>query len=194
MARPREFDMAKALDGAMGAFWDKGYGNTTLPDLLKAMKLTRGSFYKAFDSKHAVYLAALNRYDAVLISPAAQKLGDRAAGPGRARIAQQFEAMLALCGTKGWRSGCFLCKASVDMAPHDKAVEALVNGMMAKLELGFATALKELPSPRTPRHVTALARQLTASFFGIQVMRTAGLPVTKISDAISQTLAAVSSR
>jgi TetR/AcrR family transcriptional regulator, transcriptional repressor for nem operon len=191
VARPREFDMAKALDGAMDAFWDKGYGNTTLPDLLKAMKLTRGSFYKAFESKHAVYLAALKRYDDELISPAAHNLENPSAGLARARIAHQFEAMLALCGTKGWRNGCFLCKASVDMAPHDKNVEKIVNAMMQKLEHGFVTALKEADTERSARQNTTLARQLTASFFGIQVMRTAGVPQKNISDAIAQTLMTV---
>jgi TetR/AcrR family transcriptional regulator, transcriptional repressor for nem operon len=183
--------MAKALNGAMDAFWEKGYGNTTLPDLLKAMKLTRGSFYKAFESKHAVYLAALRRYDDELISPAARNLADGRAGSAKARIANQFESMLALCGTKNWRSGCFLCKASVDMAPHDKQVEAIVNAMMVKLEHGFAVALKEAGTTRSARQDTALARQLTASFFGIQVMRTAGMPQKSISDAISQTLTAI---
>jgi TetR/AcrR family transcriptional regulator, transcriptional repressor for nem operon len=183
--------MGTALDGAMEAFWDKGYGNTTLPDLLKAMKLTRGSFYKAFDSKHAVYLAALKRYDDELISPAAHNLKATSSGLAKARIARQFEAMLLLCGTKGWRNGCFLCKASVDMAPHDKAVEKIVNAMMQRLEHGFVVALKEADATRTPRQNTALARQLTASFFGIQVMRTAGVPQKNISDAISQTLMAV---
>jgi TetR/AcrR family transcriptional regulator, transcriptional repressor for nem operon len=187
VARPREFNMEKALDGAMNAFWDKGYGNTTLPDLLKAMKLTRGSFYKAFDSKHAVYLAALKRYDDELISPAVEALsaGD---GAPRQRIARQFQSMLELCGTKGWRSGCFLCKASVDMAPHDRAVESAVHGMMSKLERGFVSALSARDHSQTPQRTHAMARQLTASFFGIQVMRTAGVPQKNIADAISQTL------
>jgi TetR/AcrR family transcriptional regulator, transcriptional repressor for nem operon len=182
--------MEKALDGAMNAFWDKGYGNTTLPDLLKAMKLTRGSFYKAFDSKHAVYLAALKRYDDELISPAVEALSAGNGAP-KQRIARQFESMLQLCGTKGWRSGCFLCKASVDMAPHDRDVEIAVNGMMTKLERGFVSALGARNGKQSSQHTLALARQLTASFFGIQVMRTAGVPQKSIADAIAQTLAMV---
>ncbi|NIQ96073.1 MAG: helix-turn-helix transcriptional regulator, partial [Desulfuromonadales bacterium] len=63
MARPREFDVDEALDRAMGVFWLKGYEGTSLQDLLKAMKIARGSLYKAFEDKHSIYLAALDRYD-----------------------------------------------------------------------------------------------------------------------------------
>ena len=50
MARPRAFDEDVALDGAMHIFWRQGYGATNLPDLLNAMGLTRGSFYKAYNT------------------------------------------------------------------------------------------------------------------------------------------------
>ena len=76
MARPREFEMDEALEGAMQIFWRQGYGATNLPDLLKAMGLTRGSFYKAFGDKRSVYLEALKRYDENNISAAVQLLGD----------------------------------------------------------------------------------------------------------------------
>jgi TetR/AcrR family transcriptional regulator, transcriptional repressor for nem operon len=181
MARPREFDMGTALDGAMHEFWDHGFGNTTLPGLLKAMKLTRGSFYKAFDSKHAVYLAALQRYEEQKITPAVASLAKGGTHP----IRMHFRSLLQACDTPDWRSGCFLCKASVDMAPHDRDVEALVNRMLARLEKAFARGLEEKFGSRERR---ARARQLTATFMGLQVMRTAGVPIPVIRDTVEQSL------
>ena len=63
MARPREFDIDQALERAMNVFWTKGYEGASLQDLLDAMNIARGSLYKAFEDKHSVYLAALDRYD-----------------------------------------------------------------------------------------------------------------------------------
>ena len=63
MARPREFDIDEALERAMDVFWTKGYDGASLQDLLEAMNIARGSLYKAFQDKHSVYLAALDRYD-----------------------------------------------------------------------------------------------------------------------------------
>ena len=63
MARPREFDIDTALARALDVFWEKGYGDASLPDLLEGMKLTRGSLYKAFADKETLYLRVLERYD-----------------------------------------------------------------------------------------------------------------------------------
>ncbi|MCV6546005.1 MAG: TetR/AcrR family transcriptional regulator, partial [Cohaesibacter sp.] len=62
--------MQDALHGAMDIFWVQGYAATNLPDLLKAMGITRGSFYKAFVDKRSVYLAALDFYDQNVVSSA----------------------------------------------------------------------------------------------------------------------------
>src|ERR1700753_2564254 len=60
--RPREFDADAAIERAMGVFWSCGYHGTSLPDLLEATKLSRGSLYTAFGDKHGLFLRALDRY------------------------------------------------------------------------------------------------------------------------------------
>nr|MDQ3318315.1 TetR/AcrR family transcriptional regulator [Actinomycetota bacterium] len=45
MARTKEFRPEVALDAAMHLFWRKGYGATSMRDLLDAMCIGRGSFY-----------------------------------------------------------------------------------------------------------------------------------------------------
>ena len=74
MARPREFNADDALNGAMEIFWRQGYKATNLPDLLSAMGLTRGSFYKAFHDKRAVYLDVLDLYDESVVQGAVDML------------------------------------------------------------------------------------------------------------------------
>jgi len=60
--RPREFDADVVIERAMGIFWSRGYHGTSLPDLLEATKLSRGSLYSAFGDKHTLFLRALDRY------------------------------------------------------------------------------------------------------------------------------------
>src|SRR6185369_1509438 len=60
--RPREFDTDAAIERAMGVFWSSGYHGTSLPDLLEATNLSRGSLYAAFGDKHGLFLCALDRY------------------------------------------------------------------------------------------------------------------------------------
>jgi len=66
MARVREFDYDKAMEKAMFLFWKKGYTNTSLRDLLKAMGIGEGSFYNTFKSKRNAYLESLKHYDATV--------------------------------------------------------------------------------------------------------------------------------
>src|SRR5436190_18912391 len=63
--RPREFDMDTALDGAVRVYCERGYHATSIGDLTAAMELATGSIYKAFRDKHAVFMAALDRYTAL---------------------------------------------------------------------------------------------------------------------------------
>jgi AcrR family transcriptional regulator len=60
--RPREFDTDVAVERAMEVFWTSGYHGTSLPDLLQATRLSRGSLYAAFGDKHGLFLRALDRY------------------------------------------------------------------------------------------------------------------------------------
>jgi AcrR family transcriptional regulator len=60
--RPREFDMDKALDGALRVFWLKGYDGASLTDLTKAMGINRPSMYAAFGNKEQLYCKTLDRY------------------------------------------------------------------------------------------------------------------------------------
>lgn len=47
----------------MRVFWRKGYANTSLRDLLDAMKIGEGSFYNEFRGKKQLYLTCLDRYN-----------------------------------------------------------------------------------------------------------------------------------
>ena len=57
--------MDTALDGAVRVFCERGYHATSIGDLTAAMRLATGSVYKAFRDKHAVFLAAFERYATV---------------------------------------------------------------------------------------------------------------------------------
>ena len=63
MARTLEFDYGKAIDRATRLFWKKGYSDTSLRDLLKAMGIGEGSFYNTLKSKKQLYLECLKHYN-----------------------------------------------------------------------------------------------------------------------------------
>lgn len=62
--RPRAFDRATALRGAMEAFWESGYEGTKLTDLTAAMGINSASLYNAFGSKEELFREAVALYGA----------------------------------------------------------------------------------------------------------------------------------
>ena len=60
--RPRKFDRSIALQKAMEVFWKKGFENTSMPNLIEAMKINSPSIYAAFGSKEKLFLEAAELY------------------------------------------------------------------------------------------------------------------------------------
>lgn len=62
MPRNKEFDIDEKLEIARNLFWEKGYHNTSLNDLEKALKINRSSLYQTFGNKHSLFVKCLLDY------------------------------------------------------------------------------------------------------------------------------------
>jgi len=184
MARPRAFDPDIAMDKAMVLFWDVGFEEASLAELLGAMQITKGSFYKAFRDKKSVYLAALDRYNDQVISGTVAYLGDPAAGTGRVRILGLFDKVANAVNDDGDRLGCFLCNALIDKAAGGGEAEAKLQAMTHRLETGFRRALLEDDFEDDAARATA--RGLLSAYFGLRVLGRAGLSSDMVGDCIGQ--------
>ncbi|KJE34920.1 TetR family transcriptional regulator [Thalassospira sp. HJ] len=64
MGRHREFDAEQVLDAALNVFWKKGYEGTSLDDLTRETGVARPGLYSVFGNKEALFLKALDSYEA----------------------------------------------------------------------------------------------------------------------------------
>lgn len=160
MARPRSFDETTALDAAMNLFWARGYEGTGLADLLEVMGIQRGSLYKAWGSKAALFQAVLQRYDALHVTPGVDLLEGADSGmSGEARIARVFE-------TSDPR-GCLMCSTAAGVAGTDPKVAAWVRDRLNRLRAAFSVALRDGADPGTD--VAVRADELTQRYVGMRV-------------------------
>jgi AcrR family transcriptional regulator len=62
MARPRVFDIEKAVESATFLFWKYGYEQTSVANLTEKMGITPPSFYFAFESKDGLFRKVIEHY------------------------------------------------------------------------------------------------------------------------------------
>ena len=168
MGRPREFDTDKAVQGAMEIFWRRGYLATNLPDLLIAMGLTRGSFYKAFRDKESAYLAALDHYDKVVVSKAVQALGNCTGPDANSCLSLLFAP------AKDPRRGCFICNAMVELAPDNSSVSDKANAMADRLRVAIHGVLERYGARGRAGDAAETADLILHLYFGHQAMGKSG--------------------
>ena len=132
MARPREFDIDEALEKAMGAFWVRGYEATSLNDLMQATGLQKGSIYKAFGDKHALFLCALQRYLDRMYEAQRATLAE-AASP-RAGIEAWLDRLVEAAPAEGGSCrGCLAVNTLIELGPHDEQARAILEAHFERM-------------------------------------------------------------
>ena len=128
MGRTRTFAENDVARSARTVFWDRGYEDTSLPDLEAATGLNRSSIYHSFGSKRGLFDAAVESYLDDVVRP--RLAGLRAPGiePGaletyllglRHAMVEQTTSLAA--------NGCLLLNAAGSVLGHDERLTAVVT-------------------------------------------------------------------
>ncbi len=187
MSRPSRIDIDQVLDAAMAVFWSRGYGAASMDALVQATGAARYGLYGAFDGKDGLYLAALGRYQQVIVNRLFAGVEARDAGPEQ--IEGYFDGLLAMAGSAQGRWGCLMVNAAVERAPDDRAVAAVVETYRARLRQGFATVLA-----RGRKGGADQAEHLVSLSFGISVQARAGSAAADLAAAVRAGLSARAAR
>jgi TetR/AcrR family transcriptional repressor of nem operon len=138
--RAKEFDPVAALRAAMDVFWDNGYANTTLDDLMARTNVGRQSLYDTFGDKRSLYLRALNEYRTTT------QAAMRELFASQLTIQECFRAILFGIAEETraqHERGCLLLSANLERNSQDKEVAAIVRRNQSECEAIFATALRK---------------------------------------------------
>jgi TetR/AcrR family transcriptional repressor of nem operon len=136
--RPRGFEIEDAVRRAADIFRLQGFAGTSLVDLLKATGLARGSLYKAFADKHALFLAALDQY----IAEAMERLRDRLAQPSaRDGIRLTLQYYAGLSSEARGMQGCLINTATAELLPEDPVVRDRVGQYFDRMRALLAETL-----------------------------------------------------
>lgn len=185
MARHQQFTKEDVLHNAMTVFWRKGFGGTTLVDLLEATGLSKSSLYATFGGKRELFLAAFDAYrDARRLEM--HRILD--AGSARGAIEQLFRVVLDGARAAEFSNGCMSINQAIEMAPHDDDVCARVKADFQAMEKALVQTIergRQEGSIRGNKSAYELARLLVVAFPGLQVMVRARCDTGRLDEALS---------
>jgi TetR/AcrR family transcriptional repressor of nem operon len=156
----------------MHAFWERGYHETSVDDLVSATGVRPGSLYNAFPGgKRGLFLETLVRYSNLVVP---EKLGAlERPGAGLEELRAYFDGLVEDLTHREGRIGCLMVNSAMELAAVDSEVGEVVREHMRRLERNAERALRnakrrgEIPPEVNPR---AKATQLMATGMGLMVV------------------------
>lgn len=185
MTRTREFDVNETLNKAMHLFWEKGYVETSVRDLVKYTGVAHAGLYSAFGDKEGLFKAAVKKY---CLKIADEMFGvlDRS-NAGRAEIEYVFELILQMNKDGRLRNGCMLVNTAIEFSETDDELKSMVLGNFNKLEKALSRALTHAVAAGEVRNdlpVKRIAIAMATTIHGLAALSRAGMLFSTIEEAI----------
>lgn len=134
MARPRGFEPDEALHSAMTMFWERGFLNTSVAELVAGTGVNRHSLYETFGDKQAIYRASLERFSSLYFERMVADLRGEAGEPGGLAAIERFLRRLARrLEDPRARHGCMILNSATLRDQLDEATVAFVDARLRDL-------------------------------------------------------------
>ncbi|MGW5475073.1 TetR/AcrR family transcriptional regulator [Streptomyces sp. NPDC004008] len=143
MGRKREFDEEHMLAVIRDQFWSRGYDGTSTYDLMEATGLGKGSIYKAYGSKHELFLRTFRDYCEGLAAGARQALSAESGLSPVRRVEDYLLGVIDGTFLRSPRRGCYLTKVTVDLAAIDEEVAKIAKSAYEEIAGALEAAVRE---------------------------------------------------
>lgn len=138
MARPREFEPKAALERAMLLFWQKGYEETSMAELVEATGVSRYGLYSEFGDKQELFVACMDLYTGTAIEAALSPL--EAPEASLEAIRSYFGHLIAGVRSDGPR-GCLIGNTAVASPILGNELAERIESYYERMRASFLKAL-----------------------------------------------------
>lgn len=192
MPRLKEFDEQAVLEKALNVFWCKGYYATSAQDLVDELGISRSSLYDTFGDKRTLFIKALQLYRSEMAGNMIKMIRDSAQID--TTITQLLKMAVNEALSDKLSRGCFMVNTTIELAPHDDEVQAIVKQNMADIEDALNKAIRKGQQQgvfTTKLSSASLASFLFNSISGLRVAAKAGTARRVFDDVVKVTLSAL---
>lgn len=125
----------EVLDKTMRLFWEKGYFNTSIEEILEVTGFNRAAIYKHFGGKKELFLAMLRRYRAQITPQFTLPLQNQSNGLDA--IKDFFMQFVRMRNTNSLPHGCFLISTASDIPSHNQEIAEFIQDFLNYLHQLF---------------------------------------------------------
>ena len=182
--RPKTFDETEALTAAMHYFWDNGYDNTSLDNLLQAMQIKKSSFYATFKSKETLFSRCLALYREAMLA----KLNtlNKEIGP-KQTLLMITSTTIAELRESGQVKGCLLVNSGQECYKKYTQLSEQITLEFNFFQELFTTLVKEGQIKKeilNPKDAKVIAGRYMNTINGLIVSIQAGISDEQIDDIV----------
>jgi TetR/AcrR family transcriptional repressor of nem operon len=148
----------------MDAFWAKGFEATSMSDLCSCTGLHKGSLYQTFGDKHTLFMDALKHYADSEFHETTAVLKE-----SNTPLENIRAVVTKICEDASGEKGCMMINSMVELAPHDPAVKAALQGFgeqRMRTITGMIAMAQEAGEIKVEKEPHKLARQLMMTMAG----------------------------
>ncbi|WP_234002719.1 TetR/AcrR family transcriptional regulator [Lactobacillus sp. CBA3605] len=156
------------VEAFMVQFWQHGYAQTTVDDLVHVGQLSRSQFYRHYHSKAVALRQSLQAYQTVLDQQLTQLI-QRDQALGTPLTGLLTDCVLLPFQSDRWPAGCLMVNLMAEVGHQDQLIADQTQAIYA----GLQTRLVGLLSPHAatlPASVAALAASLMQVRTGLQIL------------------------
>lgn len=161
----------EVLEKTMNLFWERGFFNTSVDDIIQVTGFNRAAIYKHFGGKEGLFLAMLQRYRANLTDLFTAPIQKPDLGlVGIKQFFSQFNQVYD--ATKASR-GCLLIATASDIPSHDKKVTKFIKDFLKHLRQLFINMLnvaKKTNEIKLDTDIELVADFLVGNIFGLMTL------------------------
>jgi len=199
--RPRAYDPEQALERALQTFWKSGYCGASLDMLSAAMHMNRPSLYAGFGDKRALYVKAMQRFQAQARQHFAAALEPKADDASFSdTITRYLYAAIDLYVARKHSevSGCAVIATATAQALTESDVRRVLDAVLQEMDGQLHACLRAaVDKGALPQEtdVEALTFLLAASAHSIGIRARAGhtrARLARMADALARILCPVS--
>ncbi|MGA5467661.1 TetR/AcrR family transcriptional regulator [Streptomyces arboris] len=188
--RPRAFDRAAVLRGAMETFWEFGYEGTKLTDLTAAMGINSASLYNAFGSKEELFREAVALYGATAGSATGRALREKPTARGA--VEAMLRGNIDTFADPNTPAGCMIVLAAANCSQQNREVGEYLAGWrrraVAELEARLEQAVSE-GELAAGTDVRSIAAFYATVLHGLSVEARDGVPLERLSSTVDHAVA-----